>query len=26
VVRRFAPSMAPDDPIIVAAIDEQLAR
>jgi glutathione peroxidase len=26
VVRRFAPSMTPDDPIIVAAIDEQLAR
>jgi glutathione peroxidase len=26
VVRRFAPSMTPDDPVIVAAIDEQLAR
>lgn len=25
VVRRFAPAMAPDDPAIVAAIDEQLA-
>jgi glutathione peroxidase len=26
VVRRFAPSMTPDDPVITAAIDEQLAR
>jgi glutathione peroxidase len=26
VARRFAPSMAPDDPTIVAAIDEELAR
>ncbi|MET0145741.1 MAG: glutathione peroxidase [Ilumatobacteraceae bacterium] len=26
VVRRFAPAMTPDDPAIVAAIDEQLAR
>ena len=26
VVRRFAPTVAPDDPTIVAAIDEQLAR
>ena len=26
VVRRFAPTMTPDDPIIVAAIDEELAR
>jgi len=26
VVRRFAPSMTPDDPVIAAAIDEQLAR
>jgi glutathione peroxidase len=26
VVRRFAPTMAPDDPTILAAIDEQLAR
>ena len=26
VVRRFAPTVTPDDPTIVAAIDEQLAR
>jgi glutathione peroxidase len=26
VVRRFAPSMAPDDPVIVAAIDAELAK
>jgi glutathione peroxidase len=26
VVRRFAPTVAPDDPMITAAIDEQLAR
>ncbi len=26
VVRRFAPAVTPDDPVIVAAIDEQLAR
>jgi len=26
VVRRFAPSMTPDDPIILAAVDEELAR
>jgi glutathione peroxidase len=26
VVRRFAPSMTPDDPVITSAIDEQLAR
>ena len=26
VVRRFAPAMTPDDPVILAAIDEQLAR
>jgi glutathione peroxidase len=26
IVRRFAPSMTPDDPVITAAIDEQLAR
>ena len=26
VVRRFAPSMTPDDPVITAAIEEQLAR
>jgi len=26
VVRRFAPSMTPDDPVITGAIDEQLAR
>lgn len=26
VVRRFAPGMTPDDPVIVAAIDEELAR
>jgi glutathione peroxidase len=26
VVRRFAPTMAPDDPVIVAAIDAELAR
>ena len=26
VVRRFAPSMTPDDPVITAAIDEQLTR
>jgi glutathione peroxidase len=26
VVRRFAPSMAPDDPVVVAAIEEELAR
>ena len=26
VARRFAPSMAPDDPAIVAAIDEELAK
>ena len=26
VVRRFAPSMTPDDPVILAAVDEELAR
>jgi glutathione peroxidase len=26
VVRRFAPTIAPDDPLVAAAIDEQLAR
>jgi glutathione peroxidase len=26
VVRRFAPSMTPDDPVILAAIDDELAR
>ena len=26
VARRFAPTVAPDDPVIVAAIDEALAR
>jgi len=26
VVRRFAPTIAPDDPLITAAIEEQLAR
>jgi glutathione peroxidase len=26
IVRRFAPSMTPDDPVIVAAVDEELAR
>ena len=26
VARRFAPSMAPDDPTILAAIDDELAK
>jgi glutathione peroxidase len=26
VKRRFAPTMAPDDPVITSAIDEELAR
>ena len=26
IVRRFAPSMTPDDPVIVAAVDDELAR